>query len=328
MHRFSLAACSILLTGTLALPEAALAQDPELRAVVLPVVSGSGGVPLDARGVALSVLRQALVDLEIEVATVEELPDLPEPLRACETGPCVQELVRRTNADFAAALALWAPAEAPTHPDNVVVSLIDNADQSFDARNPVEGELADAIRQAARVAHSHYRVGPGPFLFVDGTPDAAIVQVDGTVAGSLPFRERIETGTHEIRVSAEGHRPESRTVAIPTDITSTTRLRFDLEPAAGEPSVLNWILAAAGLGVGLGLLVPPIINLGLNGQCADESMDGCRTQYLFDDARDGTLFAVAGAFLVAGVVFLAAQPIRVSASTSSEGAWLQLEGTF
>jgi len=334
MPTLTLRSLSGALVCALALAAApAHAQDTnDLHAVILPVVSGRASLPADTRGIALGVLHRTLEERGAVVVTMDSLPDLSPELAACESGACVQELIRRAGANVAVALAVWAPADDPTLVEAVVVSLIDSVGQSFDARVAVEGDdsaaLSAAVGQAARAAHEHYQMGPGPFLFVDGTPDVAAVHVDGTLVGAIPYRERVEPGTHDVLVTAEGYASERRTITVTADIALTARLSFELETGSDPNGVANALLGGALVAAGVALAVPPLVNLGLDGQCADEGASGCRVRYAFDPARDGALLAIGGALLVAGIVVLAAQPIRLSASASSQGARLQIEGTF
>lgn len=307
-----------------------LAQpDAEQTLVLLPVVGGSPDIPAEIRASGQAALVRTLASSGYRVIVVEQLSGAPESLDRCETGPCVAELRRLANADGAAALALWSDGEFPQRPTHVVVSLIDGDDNSFDTREDLTTGLDAAIRDAVATVDGAYRVGPGPFLFVDATPEEALVRVDGGSPAPVPYRERIEPGGHRVEVSAPGYGTQVREVTIPSSIAATVRETFDLAEGAsdGGGSVLNWVIAAGFVGLSVPFLVSSVQTLARDGECTQLVGTTCEAFVSFG-TQSGIFLGIGAASLVAAAIFAIGQPIRVGVTPTAGGAALLVHGDF
>lgn len=306
------------------------AQGSRAIVVLLPSVSGDATISEEMREEGRSSLLAALEAQGFVVHLVDE--SFPPELRGCAEGPCIDEVRRRAGADFVAVLTLWAKSDS-SEPRQAVVSLIDGLSQEYYGRVNIEGSLGEAIREATEIAHSHVNVGPGPFLFVDGTPEGAEVHVDGELVGAIPYRTRVEPGTYDIEVRAEGHRPARRTETVPADVTWTSRLHIDLEPlggpaaAGGADTWPNWLLAGGLLAGSVGLAISPIWTLATEGDCTTAAAFGCRERVRFG-ATSGVLLGLSGALLIGATVVAITQPLTISASVSPESARIQIQGAF
>ncbi len=97
-----------------------------------------------------------------------------------------------------------------------------------------DGPLRDIAVKAFREVFRRYRQGPGPWLEVVGGPKGASVFVDERPVGVLPLTIAIQTGSHSVRVEAQGFVPLSKVVSFAT-AADRRRLEFRLEPAGFAP---------------------------------------------------------------------------------------------
>ena len=114
---------------------------------------------------------------------------------------------------------------------------------------------------------------------------------------------------------------------VPVEVTLARELATAPTPVAAtdEPSIANWLLGGGLLAAGVGLLVPPIHGLAVDGSCVGEPP--CELVHQFGTAN-GVLLGVAIAALGAGAVVLALAPFRVSVSADPTGARLTVGGSL
>jgi len=191
---------------------------------------------------ALAALTAALEAEEIRVMTRAESDrrlGRRSPLRDCGRADCAIELRRVLAVDLIAGVALW-PDAGGDRPTSAVVTLLDANGASFDATAPITNDdLPAAIAAAYTRARERQRRGPGPWLRIDGGPPGAIVTIDGTDEGVLPFQGRVPPGDHLLRIHLTGHRPHEQPLQVApgaaTEMTLEVRLSPETAPARVTP---------------------------------------------------------------------------------------------
>jgi hypothetical protein len=99
----------------------------------------------------------------------------------------------------------------------------------------VAGELRAALTIALGMARARQAMGPGPWLRVDGDPRGAVVVIDGTDRGVVPFEGRVEPGTRSVVVRLTGYQTEERSVTIPASTDEPVLLEVHLAPTPTSP---------------------------------------------------------------------------------------------
>jgi hypothetical protein len=102
---------------------------------------------------------------------------------------------------------------------------LDEADSPSD-RDKVEAKLVDLRRRAAAVRPAA-RPGSG-VLVVHANVDGAQVRVDDVAVGATPFSGAVPAGPHRVTVTADGHKPVERQVAV--SAAGTEEIFARLEP--------------------------------------------------------------------------------------------------
>lgn len=136
-----------------------------------------------------------------------------------------------------------------------------------------EGPRKDA---AARIEALRPRT-PGR-LVLEGGPAGARILVDGRAAGTVPSPALdLAAGDHVVRLTADGHDPQGRTVTLEPGRTTSVRIELartapPLEPPVEAPAVagddsdsdtLTWVLVGVGAaaliggGIAAGILLQP-----------------------------------------------------------------------
>ena len=267
-------------------------------AAILPSIGGaeqlSDGV---VRGLDRSV-RQALREsgfILLDPLRVEAL--LSTELRGCAPGAaCAGDVLEALSTRYLIEIQVLPHSDEPSRPVAIRVDILDATGTRQSGVEPASeaGDFDDAARAAvASAIRAHERYS----------------------ALSLPERE------------TSGADAETQTSG---DVDAATAYRPDEAPVTSEdaPHFANLLLGGGLIAVGVGLVVPGTVNFGLDGQCADAGLFGCRSRYAMDPARDGTLIGLGAALLTAGIVVLALQPLRVAVSASPEEATLQVAGDF
>jgi len=329
-RRWQILVCSLLLTIA-ARPGQAAAQS---CAMLSPGVPGEGPEAsaetsrAASEAVAAQLSGQAITVIPAQEATRRMLG---EPYAECHALDCGPNVVRSLGVDFVVLVTVWAPRGNPT---SVVVAIIGEAD-SVAGDAPVEtNDVIAATMSALQIARQRWQASQMGFISVASTPSGANVEIDGRIVGQTPLRHLVMSGQRQIRVLLDGHLPGEESVVVLA--TQEHRVELTLvegeavtvpdEPAvAEEASILNYLIGGGLSALGVGLLIPPIHGLAVDGTCVDEVP--CSQVHQFG-VTNGVLFAVGFASLATGVVFLAAQPIRVGVSASSDSARVDFSGTF
>ncbi|WP_437777874.1 PEGA domain-containing protein [Sorangium sp. So ce1097] len=145
-------------------------------------------------------------------------------------------------------------------------------------------------------------------IVVEGAPAGVEVQRDGTALPAAALGEAlpIDPGPHEIRASAPGHQPETRSVTLQEGETATVELTLRPAPAAPEASApvapaeapaasgggvptWAWISGAAGLalaGASVGFLIDDLSAIGALRDNCREAPGGTYCNPGYDVAAD------------------------------------------
>lgn len=157
-------------------------------------------------------------------------------------------------------------------------------------------EAADAVAEAAR----RFELEAAPTrvsLVVRSNPEGATVHIDGTAAGSTPFRGELESGEHEITLDKNGYESVGRRVRAETD---PMEVQFDLFRSRyrpGPPGYAGWAVAAAGLAT----LVGGVVLIGINerevkSNCSGQHVDTAgNCEFRYDTLAGGVTMTVLGA---------------------------------
>lgn len=294
-------------------------------AVMLPP-GGDRSLAVYFRQMASTAVATALAD---DGVTIVERVDAMPRLRAagvhrCDRTECAPDVARAADADYAVGVAVWATEQEGVDPGTVAVSLIGPDGLPYSGTADVEsGEVERAARTALAVARSRQALGPGPWLYVDGTPSGAMVVVDGTPVGVTPYRGAIAPGRHTLLVRLNGYVSDERVLDVGIERNREHEVTVALAPriddgsgvAAADASAPS--TAGAGprrstldtvgpiaLGVG-GLAALGVAGYGLFAPetCARRAPDGAclRREDVPNDAAIG-VWAGVGVAAVAGAV--------------------------
>lgn len=317
------------LVSTSLAPTPARAQAP--TAAVLLAVGGDLDAPAATHEEARRAAEELLGQEDFEVFDEARLrSSLDEAGQACLSGEGCAAAVRATlGTDLLVGIVIRAEAGEATVPARVELTVVDEAARYSGAAEVSDG-IGAAVQAALGEALREQLRGPGPFIRVHGTPEAAC-ELDAAAVGTLPLTVHAEVGEHTVRVRLDGFRTETVQVTIGSDSPRTTEVEIVLHPeeSMAEPDLLANLLLGGGLGAaGLALMVSPIATLVGQGQCTDSLADGrCAAGVRFGELS-GALLGVGAALLAAGVVIAILQPITVSVSASPDAARLELQGQF
>jgi hypothetical protein len=210
------------------------------ESAALLTVGGEARLTAADKGRALAALTAALEAEEVQVMTRAEADrrlGRRSPLRDCARADCGLELRRALAVDLVAGVALL-PDAGGERPTSAIVTILDASGAAFDATAPITAnDLPAAIAAAYTQARERQRRGPGPWLRIEGTPAGAVVAIDGTDEGVLPFQERVAAGEHVVRVTLTGHRAHEERVRVAPGAGTEVRLNVRLEPAATQARV-------------------------------------------------------------------------------------------
>ena len=159
----------------------------------------------------------------------------------CDTTRCAGAAAKRLGLDFIIAVSLWSDM-AGREPKAVAVSLVAPDGQQYpgDAVISTQSDWPDAVASALEGALDGFALGATRVLVVRGEPEGALVTIDGTPEGVLPYRKPLGPGQHEVVVSLEGYVSDTRTIDLSGDDAQEVVLTVHLSPAPpGEPGVAH-----------------------------------------------------------------------------------------
>lgn len=313
------------------------ARSLDQHVVVLPHV---GDADLESeRNTADREVHQALLDQGFQVYGRASARD-----NMCQVLECASELLAETGTQLAVAVGVWHRGEA----DVVYVTLVDVEGNRYSGQAPIEiGRVAEAAKAALLDARGLQLLGPGPWVHVEGSPEGASVEIDGSFVGVLPYRGALGPGDHRLEVSAAGYVTEVRTLKIPDDPAVTTRTSVGLRAGDGdataklaelpdltdrppppyEASVWNFLLGGAAVAGGIAIAtVDPVRTAMRQDDCASGTMP-CTEWYGI--GKESIAKVVGGSLLaVTGVAFMIWQPLQVEAEVGDRSAKISLRGQF
>lgn len=245
--------------------------------IVLPVYA-------DARvpaGTTERILQTVTKHLEMQGHTVvQPITAAPLPSSSIEDCNAPACYLKYTNGE--ASLALVLTLFQDKQGTSAAVLLFQPPSHEYyegiDLRESPEMELTAVLDRLLAA----YEAGPGPWLEVTGSPDHAMVLLDGKIIGLLPFRGRTTRGEHILTVRAANHADTNLTVRLDSFANSVSSQEVDLVPlthaqseassGAGSSSYRPWLaplaIAAAGLG-GATLTSVGIYRWTQRGECDD-----------------------------------------------------------
>lgn len=310
------------------------------------VFLGPVEAPPAMRHTAERGIMQALARAEIEVKPT---------LQQCGNGDaaCIARILRETSTEAAIFYTVFAPSETRAE-GLVLIQFHDHLDNTAVGRVPFSAPTAlpDAINAATLAALSAWqeRTGGRGHIRVDGTPQSAVVLVDGAVRSNLPLDEDIAAGTYVIRVVTQGYEDFEETVEVTAGQTTSRSVHLvrqgetgdeqdpDPDPVITPPrpnergsALPSYLLGGGLILAGAALLVPGFYALANDGECADTPCSGVdgRLRVKADFAGGDFAFLAVGALLaVAGAVLIAARPWRLSPAASQTAVGLDLRTRF
>jgi hypothetical protein len=262
----------------------------------------------------------------------------------CLTPECALEYRKLFDATFAVQLMIAVRAQRAA---SVTVVLTESPKAYFDGVAPVEGrDIRSAVRAAFESAREKQEEGAGPWLTVSGTPEGAMVYVDGAEYGKLPFTKRhIESGVHKFEVRHDDYMVESRTLNIAGKFDHVELVHVALKPldepqahgSAGhrrrhvQRSPWDWALGSAVAAAGAVHLGAGIYQKRKAGDCAERASDGvCTESYASSHGtRENLLIGLGAAGVAAGALVVGLGPIgHLQVRAGADHALLQLKGRF
>ena len=265
----------------------------------------------------------------------------------CLTIVCADEYRKLFDATFAVQLSV---ASRFARPSTVSVVLTEGPRAFFAGTAPVEGrDVRAAVRTAFEAARQRQEEGAGPWLTVTGTPKGAIVYVDGSEYGRIPFAKRhLDPGFHRLEVHADGYAVEQRNLEVVAKIDHVENLEVTLTPtparqpvASARParratwihrSVWDWAVGGAIAAAGAAHLAAGIYQKARSGECAETASDGRCTQVYGDAsglARENLLIGFGTAGIALGALTIGLGPVgRLQLRSDRDSAYLQLRGEF
>ncbi|QQR88926.1 MAG: PEGA domain-containing protein [Myxococcales bacterium] len=268
------------------------------------------------------------------IRDLQEKPLSDASLQACKSAACIEPLAKATGAELIVGVALWLQKEKQML--QVAVSFEEpggaHHSSSVDATEE-EGALQSATEKAFRKTLATLSLGEERTLIIDGGPKGALVKLDGTDVGVLPYQGQIKPGTYTLTVTLKDHLPYTNQIHITSDAPEQ-HLKVTLQPDPDVPtdkaSIWNWpiagVLGAVGV-FGVATFARTAIN---NGECRS-SRD--LTGFCDDEVKLspwGYISLGVGIASLLGAGFFAIfQPIRVQLQSDGQThAAIQLQGEF
>ncbi|QQR88923.1 MAG: PEGA domain-containing protein [Myxococcales bacterium] len=268
------------------------------------------------------------------IRDLQEKPLSDASLQQCKTAACIEPLAKATGAELIVGVALWQQKEKQML--QVAVSLEEPGrghHSSSAETNEEQGALEKATASAFYKALANLKMGQERTLIIDGGPKGALVKLDGTDVGVLPYHGSLKPGTYQLRITLDGHLPYEKQIHIPSE-EPQQRLRVDLKVDPNLPtdkaSVWNWpiagVLGAVGV-FGVATFARTAIN---NGECRGSRnlSDVCDDEVTLSPWGYLSLGVGIASLLGAGF-FAIFQPIRVQLQTDGKTqTGIQIRGDF
>lgn len=158
-------------------------------------------------------------------------------------------------------------------------------------------------------------------LKLTSNPPGASCQIDGKSLGPTPIERDIPEGSHQITITRERHRTETRTVAIKAGETTSVDVALVSEGGGNKPTKL---LPLAAIGVGAALILTGSIMVAI-----DQDKGPDEPEFIRNTGPAGVGFAVAGVAVLAGGVLWyrmtgqkESQPVATGGRDGAYVGWL------
>ncbi|MBA2540636.1 MAG: PEGA domain-containing protein [Deltaproteobacteria bacterium] len=127
---------------------------------------------------------------------------------------------------------------------------------------------------------------------ITSNPIGATCDIDGKAVGSTPFEGDVPEGSHEITVTRERHRTETRTVTVKAGETTDVEVALSVVETSGKPSRTLPIIT---IGTGAALILTGVVMLAI-----DEDKGPDEPPEISNTAPLGVGLAIGGALAVGG----------------------------
>jgi hypothetical protein len=257
----------------------------------------------------------------------------------CLTPECANEYRKLFDATFAVQLTIFSRG---VRASSVSVVLTESPKAFFSGTAPVEGrDIRAAVRAAFELAREKQEEGAGPWLTVQGSPEGAMVYVDGAEYGQLPFTKRhVEAGPHRFEARAEGYLPETRTLNIAGRVDHVELVTVALDPTLAvsrsdptsrrrpvQRSVWDYVLGGGIAAAGAVHLVSGVYQKTRAGDCVEDAQ--CSERYQSHPRRENLLIGLGATGVALGAVVIGLGPIgQLQLRAGADHARLQLQGSF
>jgi hypothetical protein len=319
-------------------------ESPELveeaRAELMRLLRAQGFSPVsDGQAGPFAEADQQRADTQRGEQQRPPFPKHYDPMH-CITPECAEEY--RKLFDGALALQFFI-ASHERRATSVTVVITENPKAFFKGKAPIEGrDVRAAVGVAFEAARAKQKEGPGPWLTVSGSPEGAMVYVDGKEYGALPFTKRhIDAGEHRFEVRADSYTSDLRTLTVEGDVEHIAKVQVDLvrltPVAAGEAgkhrrtrrrSVWDWALGGTLAAVGAVHLISGVYQKTRAGDCVDDSSP-CSQRYQPNHRRENLLIGLGASGVALGAFVIGLGPIgQLQVRSGSDRASLLLEGKF
>jgi hypothetical protein len=265
---------------------------------------------------------------------------------------CDPQLALATlEADAVVSIAVWQRPNSPTQ-----VAIHVRRERGYGRAEIAVGSdgLSAATTKALRLALDDSRRTHEVVVRIDSQPAGAQLRVDQTLSAHTPARVLLLPGNHVLSIEAPGYVTSAQYLDVPEKPNGPLVVNMQLSRAevvgprgavavagvAGggadqhdraetEPSVWNYVIAAALFGTAVPLLTNAIYTASTRGDCVGEidASNRCAERVVLGPAFYASV-ALASVALLGGTSFLLVRPLTSGATAAPRGAMLQWRRAF
>ncbi len=266
-----------------------------------------------------------------------QFPQGQEPMN-CVTPDCAVVYRELFDAVFAVQLSMFREPGAGI---SLTVVIVENTSEFFSGSANVEGgDIAGALRDAYQEARDKQAQGVGPWLTVSGTPEGAVVYLDGAEFGRVPItRRRVDPGVHRLVLRADGYATHNDSVDIPARIDHDERRMVALHqidngktsPVASTKHKRHWLDYAVGgtaIAAGAVFVVAGIRDYAKAGDCTDKRENGTCERAVKSDGLSVINIVGGAAGMALGAATIWVGPFGIWLQGDTQHAALGAQGSF
>ncbi|QQR88929.1 MAG: PEGA domain-containing protein [Myxococcales bacterium] len=243
-HKLTFAA-SLLLISLASLSAQAQHKNATL---LLPGGSPTEELPQGVQATVRAKIKSLLRSEGYRIRDLQEKPLSDASLQACKSAACIEPLAKATGAELIVGVALWQQKEKQML--QVAVSLEEPGrghHSSSTEANEEQGALEAATEKAFRKTLATLSLGQERTLIIGGGPKGALVKLDGTDVGVLPYQGQIKPGTYTLTVTLKDHLPYTNQIHITSDAPQHhIKVKLEKEWSSDRPVVGPLIVGGAG----------------------------------------------------------------------------------